>query len=184
MKQKIKQIVILLFSIILFACNNNPNENKNSTEKIASLNSENDTSLVIAEINNGIASFVADSTSLKNDWQNFITNQPDLGPCQLNHIAIISDGTASPKYYLVVSGTMNNEAMKSLMELEQGGPTCWMVSGLTVTCTTKACAEDLEGCVPDRLRCTPCTNLGDCTKTITSDALSIFSSLTPSVCQN
>ncbi len=184
MKQKIKHIAILLFSITLIACNNNQNENKNSTEKTASLINENDSTIVIAEINNGVITFVADSTSLKNDWQNFITNQPDLGPCQLNQIAIVSDGTASPKYYLIVTGTMNNELIKSTLELEQGGPICWIVSGFTVTCTTTACSNEQLGCVPQLLACTPCGNIGKCTKTVVNNAVAIFPSIASSVCSN
>lgn len=185
MKQKIKTIAILLFSTALIACSSNSNENKNS-QRNAAQTSSNDSTIVIAEINGDLPSFVADSTALRNDWQNFINTQTDVGPCELNKIEILSgaDSIGSIKYYLIVSGTTQNENMKSLIELEQGGPTCWIVSGLTVSCNSKACADDLEGCVPDRLRCTPCGNKGECTKTITSDVFAIFPSLPPSTCQN
>ncbi len=187
MKQKIKQVTILLFSIILIACNNNsnPKENNKSQEKSASLTNEDDTVIVIASINGGVPTFVADPNVLQSDWQNFITNQLDLGPCTLNHIEIISDGLAAPKYYLVVSGTMNSQPMKASIELEQGGPTCYMVSGLTVTCTTSDCASEKDGCVPTLLMCTPCSGTGKCTKTVSDRPSAIFPSITATTdCQN
>lgn len=183
MKHKIKHIVILLFSIALIACNNNPTENKSATNNSATLTSENDSTIVIAEISGGVTTFVADSTTLRNDWQNFISNQPDLSTCELNKIEIIADASSN-KYYLVVTGIMNSESLKSTLELEQGGPTCWMVSGFTVTCTTTACSSEQLGCVPQLLACSPCGNVGKCTKTVVNNVVAIFPSIAPSVCPN
>lgn len=182
MKQKIKHIAILLFSVMLIACNNNPKENNKSKDKSASLTSSNDTTIVIATVNDGVASFVADSSTLRNDWQNFISNLPDLEPCELNHIQIVSD-EGSTKYYLVVSGTMNNQPLKATIELEQGAPTCLIVSGLTVSCVTTDCSSEPE-CIPFGVTCTPCSNGGKCTKTVTSSPVVIFPSVATGDCSN
>lgn len=183
MKQKIKTIAILLFSTALIACSSNSNENKNS-QRNAVQTSSNDSTIVIAEINNDVASFVADSSTLRNDWQNFINNQTDLGPCELNQIEIFSDSTEGMKYYLVVSGTANQESIKSTLELEQEGSTCLIISGFTVTCTTSACSSEQLGCVPKLLACTPCGNSGKCTKTVSDSPTAIFPSVGTSSCQN
>jgi len=186
MKQKINHIAILLFSIALIGCNNNSTENKTLTNKSTNLTSENDSTIVIAEISGGVISFVADSTTLRNDWQNFISNQPDLGACELNKIEILAgvDSSGADKYYLIVSGTMNNENMKSTILLEQGGSNCLVVMGYTLSCTTKACAEEDLGCVPKVTSCSPCSNKGACTKTITNSPTAIFPSVAPSTCPN
>lgn len=186
MKQKMKHIAILLFSIALIACNNNSTENKTSTNQSTTLTSENDSTIVIAEISGGVISFVADSTTLRNDWQNFISNQPDLELCQLNKIEILSgvDSSGANKFYLIVSGVMNNENMKSTLELEQEGSNCLVVIGYTLTCTTKACASEDLGCVPKVTSCSPCGNKGLCTKTISNSPTAIFPSVVPSTCPN
>jgi hypothetical protein len=184
MQQKIKHIAILLFSIALIACNNNSTENKSATNNSATLTSENDSTIVIAEISGGVTTFVADSTNLRNDWQNFISNQPDLGTCELNKIQILSglDSSGANKFYLIVSGTMNNENMKSTILLEQVGSNCLVVMGYTLSCTTKAFAEEDLGCVPKVTSCSPCSNKGACTKTITNSPTAIFPSIAPSTC--
>ncbi|MFA9214893.1 MAG: hypothetical protein ACEQSR_13795 [Candidatus Methylacidiphilales bacterium] len=185
MKQKINTIAILLFLSALIACNSNSSENKNS-EKNALQNSSNDSTIVIAELNGGVPSFVADSNTLRNDWQKFISNQAELGSCQLNKIEILAgvDSSGANKYYLIVSGTINNENMKSTILLEQGGSNCLVVMGYTLSCTTKACAEEDLGCVPKVTSCSPCNNKGACTKTITNSPTAIFPSVEPSTCQN
>lgn len=188
MKQKIKLFAILLFSVVLFACNNNPKQSNESTDKSASRKTgstgDEDTTIVIASVTGGVTMFVADPTILKSDWQTFINSQLEPESCTLTKVEIVPNSDASI-YYLVASGTMSGgENMKASIELEQGSPSCLMVSGFTVTCTTSACSSEGTGCVPVLLACNPCSNGGKCTKTVSSSPTAIFPSIATSLCSN
>lgn len=157
---------------------------ENGNEKFVENKSANDSTVVIASINNGVVAFVADQNVLKSDWQKFITNIVNQGICHLDNVQIITYPNNS-KYYLVASGTISGTAMKSSLQLQQDG-TCMIVTGYVVTCTSSACSAEVTGCIPNytNTACEPCHNQGKCTKTVTTDYHGIFPSLSPSTCQD
>jgi hypothetical protein len=179
MKTQIKTIVIFLLSVIVIACNNNPKENSKSNDKSESLTSSSDTIIVIGTLHEGVASFVADSTVLRTDWEKFIT--ANINPCKLNHIEILPNEDRT-KYYLVVSGTMESDMMKASIELKQSDTTCLMLYSYTTSCVSSDCSSEAIGCVPLGMACTPCSNKGKCTKTVSNSPTDIFISVTPSNC--
>jgi hypothetical protein len=183
MKRKMKNFAALLFSVALIACNSSPKEVEDSKSESEELTS-NDTTIVIASGEGSNLAFVADSTTLRNDWQNFMSHQPDVDNCQLNHIAL-SYNSESGKYFLITSGTLNSEDMRAMIELRDGGGGCLMLSGWTLTCTaTGQCANDPEGCLPAGSFCTKCTLPGTCTKSISDSPTAIFSSIETGGCNN
>ncbi len=184
MKPQIKQLTILLFSFVLFACNNGQREANNSSSNSQLLEgSEADTTIVIATLDSGETSFVVNQNVLKSDWQEFLSNIPEYATCTLNSVEIVSN-VDSTVYYLVASGTISGENMKSTIELKLEQPSCLYITGLTVTCTTTACSSEGTGCIPVILHCTECGNKGKCTKSVSNSPRAIFSSIEASTCQN
>ncbi len=186
MKLKIKHITILLllFSVVIIACNNNPKQNNNSKNQQASSTFSRDSTIVIASLNDGVTTFVADSNILKSDWQKFLTNQPEIGPCELSSIKIVPNVEATT-YYLIASGTMSGgKNLKSTIELELEPPTCLSLSSSTTICTTTECSDEQEGCIPVAVACTKCGNSGKCSKTVSNSPVAIFPSIPTGTCQN
>jgi len=184
MKLQIKHLAILLFSFVFLACENNHEQNNNSTDKSTSLVTANDSTIVIATLIGGVTTFVADPDDLKSDWQQFLNNQGQFEDCTLNSVEIKLSADSST-YFLVVFGkTSGDEDMKSTIELELDAPSCLMITGYTVTCTTTDCSSELNGCIPVGLSCTACENQGKCTKSVTNSPTVIFPSIATSTCSN
>jgi hypothetical protein len=74
-------------------------------------------------------------------------------------------------YLLVFSG----EKYKSVLIIEQNGQT--LLARGQVSCTTSDCPQETTGCIPkfesgsELGTCTPCSNNGKCTKTVSSASL-------------
>jgi len=61
--------------VAIIVCTSNSNENNKVQEKSTSFTNENESTIVITKILDGVATFVGGSTTLRNDCQNFISNQ-------------------------------------------------------------------------------------------------------------
>jgi hypothetical protein len=133
-----------------------------------------DTTIVIGHQSGDTVTFTADTNTLKSDWQSFLRTIPDFETCSITTIAFYQDGS---NVYLMARGTMGTENLKTSIELQQTGGGCLFIStGFTTVCTTTACSDEANGCVPQFTKCTKCANNGKCTKTITSGNL-IFPSI-------
>ena len=69
------------------------------------------------------------------------------------------------QYYLVFRG----ERYISSFAIEVQEQQLLALAG--ISCTTSDCASELGGCVPAVTSCTPCSNQGKCTKTISNISL-------------
>lgn len=182
-----KKLSILLLSVVLIACNNSPNQNNNSKKAESPvLKNTNDSTIVIAALNGGVPTFVVDTNTLKNDWEQFIINYTEFGACNITRVQIIMNEGGNA-YYMVASGTINSSGdnIKSSVELELTPLplTCLMMTSLTISCTTSACSSEQTGCMPYFNACTPCGNGGKCTKVVTDSPTTMFPSISPSTCQ-
>lgn len=78
---------------------------------------------------------------------------------------------AANDYLLVFSG----EKYKSVLAIEQEGQMLHAIG--KVSCTTSDCPQETTGCIPkfesgsELGTCTPCSNNGKCTKTVSSASL-------------
>jgi|GEM_PF-5823302 len=178
-------ITILAVLIALSSCSDSTkqtadeNGSATTTGSTTSEQNVNDSTLVIGQLNDGNPSFVADSSILKSDWQHYLNSSLEGSDCHLNHIFFLSnDG----KYYLAVAGSQGDLPIRSTLPLTQSPAGCMYVTGLTITCTTNDCASESFGCIPNLTSCTPCSNNGKCTKSISNTPLKIFSSFTATVC--
>jgi hypothetical protein len=75
-------------------------------------------------------------------------------------------------YALVFTG----EKYKSTFRVEEADDGTVLRVNHTISCTTSDCSQETSGCEPrwngnDRGHCSPCSNDGKCTKTVTSGSL-------------
>jgi hypothetical protein len=176
MKNTLKSIEVLLLSIVLIGFNTNANaQNK-------SLKTNKGSTILIAKVKDGKASFVVDQNTLLKDWQKFISKQNNSKICRLNKAKVISKNNDT-EFYLTATGIVGNLGMKFTISLKQISPKCLVLMGQTIQCSSTNCDDIEEGCFPKGTMCSPCSNAGDCKKTITSSPVEIFPSLTPSVCE-
>ena len=142
--------------------------------------SASDTGILVASINLGVISFLADSNALLSDWELFLNTTGGLSGVELNLIEIL---TNSGSYYLAASGNIDGAPLKSIIKLDNSNASCLMISGTVVSCTsTLACAGDVA-CLPLGLTCNPpCTVEGTCTRTVTNSFAAYFPSIPSSVC--
>jgi len=175
-------LTTLIFSLFLASCASNSNDQNTSagdtTKQQANTTKEHDSTIVFGQLNGGTPSFVADSTTLKKDWQKFLNSNPEIDSCKLTQIGFIIN---EENYYLVAHGTLGEEPIRSVIHLDKTEHGCLYKSGLTITCTTTACASETLGCLPLVTSCSPCSNSGKCTKSA-SNAVAIFASISPDVC--
>lgn len=179
MKTKTNHFTWLLLAFIIIACGNPAKQNP-STHTTALTG--NDTTIVIGSYEGSTAAFVADSSTLKSDWQTFIDHIADYQGATLDKIEIINK---APNFYLEVTGYANSKRLRALMPLKLFDETCLYVTGTTITCTTNDCASEEQGCVPwGSTACTKCANDGKCTKTVSNSPTIIFPSIATSTCVN
>lgn len=176
--------VLLIFSLLFIACSNSDSgSSQNNDTSLAShqqrLFGDDDTAIVIGHVDGDTITFVPDSNTLKSDWQNFLSNNPEIGTCSLTHIQFVTNSGTS-EYYLVATGTKGEEVLKSTLLLQLEGTDC-LIARATLTCTTTDCSSEALGCIPVVLSCNPCSNKGKCTKTI-STGVGMFPSIAPSTC--
>ncbi len=173
---------------IFSACSNSTTKSESSTDSTAvakkSLTSQTD-SIIVANATGGTATFIVDTNTLKSDWQNFMNTQPETSPAVITHIEIIY---ANSQYYMRAEGTVNGVFMVSTMytHTDPGtGHECLVIGGsdgYVVSCTTSACSSEALACFPSLSHCTPCSNKGKCTRTVSSSAALVFPSITPTAC--
>ena len=139
-----------------------------------------DTGILIATINLGVISFLADSNALLSDWELFLNTTGGLSGVDLNLIEIT---TNSGSYTLAALGNIDGTPLRSLIKLDNSNASCLMIAGTVISCTSAlACAGD-EACLPLGLTCNPpCPGAGTCTRTITSSYVAWFPSIPSSVC--
>jgi len=175
MKNTFKPITVLL-SIFLIGFNINASaQNKN-------LKSENNSSILIAKVKDGVSSFVVDQNVLIKDWEKFISRKNNSKLCRLNQPQIVSN-KLSNKYYLIATRIFDTISMRYTIALKQINGNCLVLMNETIQCARINHNDNEEGCIPNNLACIPCYNKNNCEKTITSSPLVIFPSITPSVCE-
>lgn len=111
-------------------------------------------SQAIGTINNNSGTLTINSNRLAQNWSTLIG---------FNSPSSVSVVNLSGDYFL----KMTQGDDRALLLLENNGTQLFMPN-LTVTCKSKACAQD-SGCSPGTNSCTKCT--GDCEKTVSNKSI-------------
>lgn len=124
--------------------------------------------LAIGEIQDGKAVLTADKTELLRAYNQNLQRFSGING-EFTEVSI--ETAAQGGYTLVFLG----KAYKSTFRVEKADGTVLRVN-YTISCTTSDCSQETGGCEPrfnggDRGNCSPCSNDGECTKTVSSSSL-------------
>lgn len=125
--------------------------------------------LAIGEFRDGKAVLTADKSEL---LQVYNQNLQQVSGINGDFKDVKIEAGAQEAYTLVFTG----EAYKSTFRVEKADDGIALRVNGTISCSTTDCSQETSGCEPrfdggDRGYCSPCSNGGECTKTVTNGSL-------------
>ncbi len=148
----------------------------------AKLIPQNKETIVMGQVNNGVATFTVDTKLLRSDLQHFISQGLKM-PVAFTDVKINFDAGAST-YYLVATGAVKGgPAVRTTLHVREYAG-CLFIGGEPVTtCTTTGATAETVGCQPVATACTTCPGGAECTKTVSSTPRALFVSIPLGSCQ-